>query len=93
MNKPMLLSVLLLGSFVSGSALAQTDPNQTKATAPAPSTAPAGCLQATGSRLPQKDTPCAAAGRSHTGEDLSKTGKTSVGDGLAMLDPAITVHK
>ena len=91
MNTPTLLSVLLLGSLVSGAALAQTDPNQAKATAPAPGVVPAGCLQDTGSRLPKKATKCAAAGNSHSGEDLSKTGKPSVGDALKMVDPAVTV--
>jgi hypothetical protein len=92
MNMPTLLSVVLLGATVSNCGFAQADPNPTNGKAPAASAPPAVCLQDTGSRLPQKDTRCATAGTSHTGEDLSKTGKaSSVGDGLKMLNPAVTV--
>jgi hypothetical protein len=92
MNVPTLLSVLLLGSIVSNSGSAQGDPNQTNGTPAATGAPPAVCLQDTGSRLPQKTTQCAAAGHSHSGEDLRQTGNASVSDGLKILDPAISVH-
>jgi hypothetical protein len=92
MNMPTLLSVLILTSIASSAGFAQADPNQTTSAAPATGAAPAGCLQATGSRIPQEATKCAAAGNSHTGKDLRDTGKPSVSDGLKMLDPAISVH-
>lgn len=49
------------------------------------------CLTQTGSRIspPAK---CRGFGRSYTSEDIDRTGTTSAGDALALLDPSITVH-
>jgi len=50
------------------------------------------CLSATGSRIPVTGTECAGIGRSYSGEDMIRTGKTTVGGALPLLDPDITVQ-
>jgi len=50
-----------------------------------------GCLTHTGSRIADKGK-CRGTGRSYTGEDLKRTGATTVGGALPLLDPEITVH-
>jgi hypothetical protein len=93
MNKVTLLSAIVLGSVLLNPAGARADSGQNDgaaaAKAPAP---PAGCVQGTGSMIPHKAGQCAGFGRSYSEEDLRKTGKTSAGDALRMLDPAITVR-
>jgi hypothetical protein len=49
------------------------------------------CLTHTGSRIGGKGK-CRGTGRSYTSDDLNRTGKTTVGGALALLDPSITVH-
>jgi hypothetical protein len=49
------------------------------------------CLTDTGSRLGGKGT-CRGTGRSYTSDDLKRTGKTTVGGALPLLDPSITVR-
>ncbi len=48
------------------------------------------CLTDTGSRV--TDAKCRGYGRSYSSTDIDRTGKTSVGDALATLDPSVTVH-
>jgi hypothetical protein len=50
-----------------------------------------GCLTHTGSRIGGKEK-CRGTGRSYTGDDLKRTGATTVGGALPLLDPSITVH-
>jgi hypothetical protein len=50
------------------------------------------CLTETGSRL-TGNSKCRGFGRSYSNEDIGRTGQTSAGDALALLDPAITVHR
>jgi hypothetical protein len=49
------------------------------------------CLTHTGSRIGGKGK-CRGTGRSYTSDDLKRTGKTTVGGALPLLDPSITVH-
>jgi hypothetical protein len=49
------------------------------------------CLTHTGSRIGGKGK-CRGTGRSYTSDDLEQTGKTTVAEALALLDPSITVH-
>jgi hypothetical protein len=49
------------------------------------------CLTHTGSRIGGQGT-CRGTGRSYTNDDLKRTGKTTVGGALRLLDPSITVH-
>jgi hypothetical protein len=95
MRTAMLFPLVTLGAFTLSPALTRADADQRNtpvAIAVAPAVVP-GCLSATGSRLPQKDTRCAAFGHSYTEQDLRRTGMTSVGDALSRLDPAITVRR
>jgi hypothetical protein len=49
------------------------------------------CLIHTGSRIGGQGK-CRGTGRSYTSEDLKRTGATTVGGALPLLDPSITVH-
>ena len=49
------------------------------------------CLTQTGSRVGVKGT-CRGTGRSYTNDDMTRTGATTVGDALPLMDPSITVH-
>jgi hypothetical protein len=51
------------------------------------------CLTETGSRISAGKQGCRGYGRSYSDEDIDRTGKTSAGDALALLDPSITVHR
>jgi hypothetical protein len=50
------------------------------------------CLTQTGSRIPDNGTNCSASARSYSRDDINRTGATTAGDALPLLDPSITVH-
>jgi hypothetical protein len=50
------------------------------------------CLSETGSRMAGNDANCSAIGRSYSSDDINRTGSTTVGEALRLLDPSITVH-
>jgi hypothetical protein len=50
------------------------------------------CLSQTGSRIARNDAHCSAFGRSYSNEDIDRTGSTTAGDALRLLDPGLTVH-
>jgi len=50
-----------------------------------------GCLTETGSRISVKGE-CRGPGRAYTTDDINRTGATTAGDALRLLDPTITVH-
>lgn len=50
------------------------------------------CLSQTGSRIPGNAANCSAFGRSYSNDDISRTGATTAGEALPLLDPSITVH-
>jgi hypothetical protein len=50
------------------------------------------CLTQTGSRIAGNDAHCSAIGRSYSNEDIDRTGATTAGEALRLLDPALTVH-
>jgi hypothetical protein len=53
---------------------------------------PSTCLTATGSRIPASSgTSCTAYGRSYSKTDIDRTGKTTVGGALGLLDPSVTI--
>ena len=52
-----------------------------------------GCLTQTGSRIAGDGTNCLAIGRTYTSDDISRTGATTAGDALSLMDPSITVHR
>jgi hypothetical protein len=51
------------------------------------------CPTGAGSRIPVSEGSCAVYGRTFTNDDLVRTGATTAGDALALLDPSITVHR
>lgn len=51
------------------------------------------CGLQSASRLPANGANCQVAGRSYSGEDVDRTGKTSAAEALAILDPSISVGR
>jgi hypothetical protein len=50
------------------------------------------CLSQTGSRIASDDAHCSAFGRSYSNEDVDRTGATTPGEALRLLDPGLTVR-
>jgi hypothetical protein len=50
------------------------------------------CLSETGSRIPKTGTGCSAFGHSYSNEDINRTGSTTAGGSLRLMDPSVTVH-
>jgi PBP1b-binding outer membrane lipoprotein LpoB len=51
------------------------------------------CLSQTGSRIAGHNANCSAIGRSYSSDDINRTGSTTAGEALRLLDPSITVHQ
>lgn len=51
------------------------------------------CLSQTGTRIAGDNTHCSAIGRSYSSDDINRTGSTTAGEALRLLDPSITVHQ
>lgn len=51
------------------------------------------CLRQTGTRIAGDNTYCSAIGRSYSSDDINRTGSTTAGEALRLLDPSITVHQ
>jgi hypothetical protein len=62
------------------------------ATPPAAVAQNPACLTQTGSRIADNKTNCSAVGRSYSSEDIDRTGATTAGEALQLMDPSITVH-
>jgi hypothetical protein len=78
------------GLIFAGSA-AVADDAKAKPEKPAAVAQNPSCLTQTGSRIGAKGK-CRATGRSYTNDDMRRTGATTVGEALPLLDPSITVH-
>jgi hypothetical protein len=63
-----------------------------KAEAPGAVAQNPACLTQTGSRIADKKANCSAIGRSYSSEDIDRTGSTTAGDALRLMDPSVTVH-
>ena len=50
------------------------------------------CAPQSSSRIDAGPTNCPGFGRSYSSDDITRTGATTTGDALRLLDPAITVH-
>lgn len=51
------------------------------------------CIRDTGSHIPPQKGQCLpVAGRSYDRQDIQRTGATSIGQALQMLDPSVTVR-
>jgi hypothetical protein len=61
-------------------------------TKPVAASQPAGCVSDTGSRIPGPPGNCAGFGNTYTQEDMNRTGKTTVGGALSLLDPTVTIN-
>ena len=73
-------------------ACAATNPNvKPNATSAAIAKKPA-CVSESAIRSPSDHADCSAIGRSYSRDDIDRTGKTNIGDALAVLDPSITVR-
>lgn len=55
--------------------------------------APAGCVNQSGSLIPQARGACAGLGHTYSRADIDHTGATTVGEALRLLDPTITVSR
>lgn len=51
------------------------------------------CLKDTGTRIPASGKDCSVIGRSYSSEEMSRTGATTTGGALQLLDPSITVRQ
>jgi hypothetical protein len=51
------------------------------------------CLMDTGSRVSAAPGQCRGIGRSYSNGDIERTGSTSAGEALSLLDSSITVHR
>ncbi len=90
----MMAYMRIAGAIVAAAALfgcASTTPNAKAKPATAAAVKDPTCLTETGSRIPGSK--CRGYGRSYSNEDIERTGTTSAGDALSLLDPSITVHK
>jgi hypothetical protein len=63
-----------------------------KAAAPGALAQNPACLSQTGSRIAGNDGKCSAIGRSYSSDDINRTGSTTAGEALQLLDPSITIH-
>jgi len=83
-------AAIAAGLIFAGSA-ALADDAKAKPEKPTAAAAKPSCLTQTRSRISAKGK-CRATGRSYTSDDMMRTGATTVGDALRLLDPSITVH-
>jgi hypothetical protein len=80
----------IAGVMIAGMTLlgcATTKPSKPAAVANDPS-----CLADTGSRISPAPGKCRGVGRSYSEQDIDRTGQTSAGNALGLLDSSITVH-
>ena len=50
------------------------------------------CIKDTGSRIPADHAQCTAVGHSFSGDDIERTGATTAGGALRLLDPSVTIR-
>ena len=80
----------IIASSIVLAACAATTPNTKPQTGPSVAQNPA-CVKQTGSRIPADDASC-RPGRAYTSDDIDRTGATTAGDALRLLDPSVTVR-
>jgi uncharacterized lipoprotein YajG len=88
MTKPVRV-IGIIASLLILAACAATTPNTKPQTAASVAQNPT-CVKQTGSRIPADDASC-RPGRAYSSDDINRTGATSAGDALRLLDPSITV--
>jgi len=83
---------LMTAAFLA-SGCATTPPTSANQVGPAVTRQDPACAVSTvASRIPATGTQCSTAGRSYSSDDIDRTGATSAGQALQLLDPSITVH-
>jgi hypothetical protein len=82
-----MISLLILAACA-----ATTADVKPKAEAPGAVAQNPACLTQTGSRIAGNKTNCSAVGRSYSSEDIDRTGATTAGDALQLMDPSVTIH-
>jgi uncharacterized lipoprotein YajG len=85
------LVVTIAAGILAGCATAPQ--NSAPGAGPPKSAQDAVCLKDTGSRISANGKDCSAIGRSYSSEDISRTGATTTGGALQLLDPSITVRQ
>jgi hypothetical protein len=84
----MMKSVVLGALALTLAACATTPVTPGKATT-ANAATPPGCVGQTATMIPVKPGTCAGFGSTYTRDDIDKTGQTTLGPALRMLDPSI----
>jgi hypothetical protein len=81
-------TVLILAACAANTAGLQPKAAASEAVAQNPA-----CLSQTGSRIAGTGAHCSAIGRSYSSDDINRTGSTTAGEALRLLDPSITIHR
>jgi hypothetical protein len=90
MNATMRSSISILAALLLFGCAA-TSPNSKPAATAAAANDP-NCVMQTGSNIPRKGK-CMGYGHSYSSDDIERTGATSAGGALRLLDPSLTVHQ
>jgi hypothetical protein len=85
------LGMIVAGLVVAGCAATARNAKQSAERPAAAERTDPTCLTATGN--PAASGACRGYGRSFSSDDIRRTGATTVGDALPLLDPSITVHR
>ncbi len=83
-----IVATLMLGGCAATAQNAKPTPAASKLSANDPA-----CLGDTRRLASAGRADCSMTVRSYSSEDIARTGKTDVGDALALMDPSITVHR
>jgi hypothetical protein len=92
MSKSSFIAASLLGFILCAASIANADDTKPAAPPAKPVASDPHCLHDTGSRLPVKPGKCAGVGRSYGADDISRTGATTAGGALGLLDPSVSVR-
>jgi hypothetical protein len=85
------IAVAIAAGLIFAGSAAVADDAKAKPDKPTAAAANPSCLTQTGSRISAKGK-CRGTGRSYTSDDIKRTGATTVGEALPLLDPSIVVH-
>ena len=86
------VGIVVAGLVLFGCAATPQNPNSKPAASAAAMKDP-NCLTDTGSHIASGKSKCRGYGRSYSNDDIERTGQTSAGDALSLLDPSIIVHR
>jgi hypothetical protein len=93
MSTKIRIEAAMAAVLILAGAAAMADDMKPKAERPAAVAKDPACLARTGSRIPVNGRSCSAIGRSYTIDDIRRTGATTVGGALRLMDPSITVQR